>query len=184
MQALESRDVWGAYLDYLLDKVGYKGNELFRNVLTKLLMIEYIPYKGLDINRAGDGLALRKAFCLDRFVDYDTTAYYNFGDKCTVLEMMVALAVRMELDVAGDPSGDDRTPHWFDVMLESMGLTMYTGEHYNETEVMSIVWKMQNHEFSANGEGGLFKIPEGSGFDMRTLEIWSQMNAYITVTEG
>lgn len=174
---------WKMYFDYLLDKVGYKGNDVFLNILMKLYTTEFIPYKGLDCNRAGDGLALRKAFCLDRFID-DNEAYCVFGDKCTVLEMMVALAVRTELDVAGDPSGDDRTPHWFDVMLESMGLTMYTGEHYNETEVMSIIWKMQNHEFSANGEGGLFKIPEGSGFDMRTLEIWSQMNAYITVTEG
>lgn len=184
MKELKGLDLRDEYLDYLSEKVGYKGNTLFHNILYKLLMIEYLPYKGLDSNRAGDGLSLRKAFCLDRFVEYDGEARLVFGPKCTVLEMMVALAIRTELDVAGDPSGEDRTAHWFDVMLESMGLTMYTGEYFNETEVASIVWKMQNHEYSSTGEGGLFKIPEGTGFDMRTLEIWSQMNAYITVTEG
>lgn len=55
--------------------------------------------------------------------------------------MMVALAIRCELDVAGDPTGDDRTAHWFDVMIESMGLNQYTGNFYNVDSVASIIGK-------------------------------------------
>ena len=106
------------------------------------------------------------------------------GPNCTVLEMMIALAIRCELDVAGDPSSENRTSHWFDVMLESMGLTQYTGDSYKDDSVANIIWKMQNHDYLPNGEGGLFKIPNGTGFDMTKIEIWSQMNAYISVIEG
>lgn len=181
LRTLESTD---RYLDYLLDKVGYKGNALFSNIMYVLLRIEYIPYKGLDSNRAGDGRSLRRAFCLEQLIDFEIFSEEILGTYCSVLEMMVALAIRMEVDIAGDPSGEDRTAHWFDVMLESTGLVNYTGERFNETEVVSIIWKMQNHEYSSNGEGGLFKTADSTIFDMRALEIWSQANAYITVTEG
>ena len=171
------------YKNYILEKVKYNDNPLFEKIMDKLFCTTFIPYMGLDVNRGEDGIALRLNYSVNRCID---PGYLDsvLGPNCTVLEMMVALAIRCELDVAGDPSGENRTSHWFDVMLESMGLTQYTGDSYKDDSVASIIWKMQNHDYLPNGEGGLFKIPNGTGFDMTKIEIWSQMNAYISVIEG
>ena len=176
-------DVVGKYEDYLLSKVNYKDNLLFKRIMDKLFHTKYVPYMGLDVNRGEDGLSLRIGYTMDHSLPPEYLDR-ELGTECTVLEMMVALAIRCELDVAGDPTGDDRTAHWFDVMIESMGLNQYTDNFYNVDSVASIIWKMQNHDYLPNGEGGLFKIPEGTGFDMTKIETWSQMNAYITVVEG
>lgn len=180
--------IYEQYKKYLLEKVNYYNVPIFDNIMEQLLHTKYEPYYDLDDNRGVDGLTTRDIFYETFPPDARTLLFdeliMDIGPSCTVLEMMVTLAIRCETDVAGDPSGEDRTAHWFDVMLESMGLTQYTGDSYNADSVARIIWKMQNHDYLPNGEGGLFKIPDGTGFDMTKLEIWSQMNAYITVTEG
>ena len=93
---------------------------------------------------------------------------------CSMLEMMVALAIKAE-NIVGDSSVGDRTPLWFWSMIQSLGL-LWTAEdeNYDETKVIFIIDCFINHDYAENGKGGLFTV-EDPPHDMRNVEIWNQM---------
>lgn len=127
----------------------------------------------LDGNRAEDGLSLRARY-------EDETGYSSMMQNrpCSVLEMMVALAVRCEEDIMTDDVYGDRTPYWFDSMIFSLGLSGMTDPHYDEEYVADILYKFLYRQYGSNGRGGLFTI-NNPNIDVRSMEIWMQLNWYL-----
>jgi hypothetical protein len=97
---------------------------------------------------------------------------------CSVLEMMIALAVRCEETIMDDPAYGNRTAQWFWGMITSLGLNGMTDELYNRFEVDRVVANLLNREYQPNGKGGLFTIRRCDR-DLRTVEIWVQLLWYI-----
>lgn len=132
-----------------------------------------------DENRASDGENLRSRFCHE----------YGYGDSrigydtpCSVLEMMIALAIRCEEDVMDDPAVGDRTGQWFWGMIVSLGLGSMTDNRFDEDYVRSVVRRFLDREYEPNGRGGLFTI-RNCDEDLRDVEIWYQMCWYLnTIT--
>ena len=129
----------------------------------------------LDSNRAGDGLSLRYDYAIECDKGFDE--YYM--RYCSVLEMMVGVSLRCERDFTGDLERGYAVDKWFWKMIDNMGLMSYTDEAYLESDVIKIVEAMMYREYEPNGKGGLFIIKE-PGADIRDLEIWKQMNWYIS----
>ena len=132
----------------------------------------------MDVNRAYDGVDLRYRFATERGYDrYGSTD--NWLDRdCSVLEMMVALALRCEEHITGDPDLDDETGEWFFDMVASLGLLKMDDEHFEEDEAVDILDRFLRRDYEPNGRGGLFTLrspPE----DMRQVEIWYQMMRYL-----
>ena len=131
----------------------------------------------MDSNRAEDGMELRYRFGRENGYDERIVATYLDDRDCSVLEMMIALALRCE-DTMYDPDIGDQTARWFWDMVDSLGLTNMTGERYNKQYVDATIDILLNREYRRNGEGGLFTV-KNSDVDMRSIEIWYQMSKYL-----
>lgn len=174
------------YFEWLYDLAcgGFDRSRLDKYSYTKLLtQLHSYEFKYLirrDKNRAEDGIGLRRRYflinCYDEH-DYDLIMHELSG-PCSVLEMMVALAIRCEEDTMDDPSIGDRTKQWFWNMLKSLGLNSMVNSKYDERYVEEVIIRFLNREYSPDGKGGLFTI-KNSDVDLRDVEIWYQMCWYL-----
>ena len=132
----------------------------------------------MDGNRAEDGTDLRYRFAYTHDYDYRMIASYLDDRPCSVLEMMVALALRCEEHIMDDPDVGDRTGQWFWTMIISLGLNNMTNARFEASYVDDVLERFFRHAYDRNGKGGLFTI-DNPYRDMRELEIWDQLSMYI-----
>lgn len=173
MQDLEKR-----YFNWLIDTVSVHGEHLGKNykkLLTYLYKRSFNYYiLPMDGNRSEDGIDLRySGFGWSQNIDQHEIEYYLDRRDCSMLEMMVSLAVRAE-NIVGDPEFGDRTELWFWSMVKSLGLSGMDDDNYDETFVSFKIDCFINHDYKPNGKGGLFTV-EDAPHDMRDVEIWNQM---------
>lgn len=132
----------------------------------------------MDANRQGDGESLRY-----RFADWagiDDRIIRSVLDimPCSVLEMMIALAIRCEESLMHDADIGNRTRDWFWLMLDNLELDAMSDDHFDMVERSEKVNKFMQRKYDRCGHGGLFVIPNCTK-DMRTIEIWIQMMLYL-----
>ena len=132
----------------------------------------------MDGNRAEDGTDLRYRFAYENEYSGPMVATYLDDRPCSVLEMMIALAVRCEEQIMDDPEVGDRTGQWFWNMIVSLGLGGMTDLRYSEDIVDQKIERFLRREYKRNGEGGLFTVHEHPQ-DMRSVDIWYQMHYYL-----
>lgn len=165
------------YFEWMYDLVGggrYSPSTSFRQLLTFLHEVEFTYFVPHDENRADDGINLRYRYCYDHNCE-DLEVYLD--GPCSVLEMMIALVLRCE-EFMDDPSKGDRTSQWFWTMIHSMGLSSMTDTNFNEWLVSDAVGRLLNRDYDRDGAGGLFHV-RGWDRDMRRMEIWQQLLAYL-----
>ena len=121
----------------------------------------------MDENREMDGLALRGRF------ESETGIEFTDESPCSVLEMLVALAIRMEHFMEDEDYGD-RTGQWFWMMIVNLGLGHFSDDRFDYDAFIDIIDRFLDREYEYDGEGGLFQVNDPDE-DMRDLEIWWQM---------
>ena len=104
------------------------------------------------------------------------------SESCSVLEMMIALAIRLEEHIMHDPDIGDRTAMWFWGMLDSMGLSEMDDSEFNLAYVEAVVQRFLDRDYRPDGKGGLFTIEECK-YDLRKVEIWYQACWYLDTLE-
>lgn len=170
------------YFGWLYNKVcgrRYSERISYRKLLMLLHSINFRYSIPMDGNRADDGVNLRYRYTIEQgFVNHyeSTIAYLDF--PCTVLEMMVALAIKCEENIMDDPSIGDRTAQWFWGMVVNLGLGSMTDEKYDKIEATRIIDRFLDRGYEPNGQGGLFMI-RNTNVDLRTVEIWHQLCWYL-----
>lgn len=132
----------------------------------------------LDVNRALDGENLRWRWSGDCDVPQYIVMEYIDDGPCTILEMMVALAIRMEDDIMYDPEYGNRTALWFGDMIRSLELDQMTDENFDAEYVGYCINRLLTRTYDPDGKGGLFTLENPVG-DCRKAEIWYQMNWYL-----
>lgn len=156
----------------------YNENRFKRSTYRKLLIhlhtIDFYYTIGMDGNRAEDGVGLRYRFGYEFEYADSMIAEYLDNRCCSVLEMMIALAIRCEENIMSDREAGDRTEKWFWDMIANLGLTGMTDREYIKSYVDHVISKFLNREYKENGEGGLFTVKHSKN-DFRTAEIWYQM---------
>lgn len=155
-----------------------KHNTSYRQLLRYLNDVDFTYTISMDDNRAGDGIDLRYRFGYEFGYEDPAIATYLDNRPCSVLEMMVALAVRCEEHIMSDPDIGDRTGQWFWSMIHSLGLDIMTDNQFDIYYVEEAVDRFLNREYERNGKGGLFTI-KNCDRDMRSVEIWYQMCMYL-----
>lgn len=150
----------------------------YRNLLTFLNNIEFTYTIEFDGNRAQDGIDFRYRFGHEH--GYSTSLIRRYLDirPCSVLEMMVSLAARVEEQIMDDYEYGNRTGQWFWNMIVSLGLGSMSDSNFNEAYSYRVISKFLDRDYEPNGRGGLFTI-EDCRFDMREIEIWSQFMWYL-----
>ena len=169
------QDEYFEWLYNLACKRGYPEHSIYRKLLMRLHDIEFFYSISRDGNRAEDGMDLRWRFvceldCRDLLDDLD--------GACTVLEMILALAIRCEETIMDDPQVGDRTRQWFWGMIANLGLIEMVDDQYDRDYVDMVVYRFLNREFEPDGQGSLFTVRDCRR-DLRDVEIWVAMCWYL-----
>ncbi len=147
----------------------------YRSLFELLYDIEFTFYIRNDLNRARDGVDLRYRYAIYK---KDESVMDILDGPCSVLEMMVALAVRCEETIMDDPRYGDRTSQWFWSMLSNLGLAYMTDDRFDKQIAIKKIYDFLERQYDADGKGGLFYI-KGCKDDLRELEIWTQLCWYL-----
>lgn len=177
---MTTKSITTAYVNWL--QVLVENDERFRSryagyrcLLLHLLDTQFTYILPMDGNRASDGEDLRYRFAYENGLDWRMVSSELDVSPCSVLEMMIALAIRCE-DIMANSAYGDRTAKWFWDMVESLGLLYYDDDNYDKYDVERRIQIFLTGYYAPNGRGGLFTI-NGIG-DIRGVEIWSQMLWY------
>lgn len=166
------------YFNWMCKLVRDDNRPSYSKLLTYLNNREFTYILDMDGNRAEDGIDLRYRFAYENKYDYPVIAHYLDNRPCSILEMMVALALRCEEHIMDDPDIGNRTGQWFWGMISSLGLTDMNDSNFDGRYADTVIDRFLNREYKRNGEGGLFTM-ECCKHDMRDVEIWYQANWYL-----
>jgi hypothetical protein len=143
-------------------------------LLKELHSFEFVWLIPGDDNRAEDGLDLRREFITQSRLEEDPY-WVNVG--CSVLEMLIALARRIEFITDLDAE------EWFWIFMTNLGLDELSdaskGIARKVANVLDVfVWRT----YQRDGTGGLFPL-RNAEHDQRKVELWYEMCAYLVELE-
>jgi len=170
------------YFQWLCDLVQVDTMEKSWKLLAMTLHnIEFYSLVDHDDNRGYDGEELREEYL--RMTNYPR--YLEINGECSVFEMLIGLARRLEFETC-DPfdvkDDGDHVAEWFWELLDNLGLKPFDDEHFytfgGEDEVKERVFIFLARKYDSDGFGGLFPL-EHPKEDQRDVEIWRQMSSYL-----
>lgn len=146
-----------------------------------------------DDNRCEDGLNLRQNFIDENRLDEShLTLRYFMKAPCTVFEVLVALAGRLDFNMYELGNQESQEPRWYREMLMNLRLAEYT-DNYNSSErfdemteqaIYKVIETFMDRTYAFDGTGGLFPLKRRPKNDQRTVEIWYQMMLYLDENYG
>lgn len=170
------RNEYFEWLTSLVCSGRYSKDISYKKLLTYLNKIEFVYPIHKDANREADGKSLRYRFAITASDCRDAELYLD--GPCSVLEMLVALALRCEETIMDDPKYGNRTDQWFWGMITNLGLGSMRDSIFDEDFVYECVSIFLKRKYSPDGKGGLFTIRRCE-YDLRELEIWDQLCLYL-----
>lgn len=167
------------YFEWLYTLVydDYKQGCRFRKLFSLLFDTEFTYDNLMDENRADDGVTLRSRFLYRTGRPHSDLYLLDLG-TCSMLEMLVALALRCEETIMDDPKYGDRTGYWFWGMLDNLGLNGQWNTAFDLEYCRECIDIFLTKRYGPNGERGLFYIPDPPR-DVRDVEIWVQLCWYL-----
>lgn len=178
MTANELNNKYFEWMCRLVCNNGYYRGRCYKKLLNFLHNTDFSIVIGLDENRAEDGIDLRYRFGYEEAYDRPAIASYLDNRPCSVFEMMVALAVRCEERIMQDPDIGNRVSQWFFGMIYNLGLRFMDDPNFDVKKTEIIIQRFLNRNYERDGKGGLFRV-KNCEYDMRSIEIWYQMNWYL-----
>lgn len=167
------------YFKYLVSKIPYKAVNVedYSRLLKFLFDHEFVwsNRTETDANRADDGIRLRLLYLQD---EKRLGAKGDMRLPCSVLEMMVALSIRIDSDIMGEAGEKANAGKWFWEMIANLGLADMTNSMYDEGKVISVIETWLGRTYKRNGSGGAFPLKR-TRVDQRKVPIWDQMGEYL-----
>lgn len=164
-------DIKDEYYEWLTHLVGIRDHQALFSYLHNS---DFYWSVERDVNRALDGIGLRDKFM--RIAQYDIADTERFG-ACTILEMLLGLAIRMN-DIMYEIGENDRTSHWFWLLLRNTGLDNCYDKAFYADGVDAIITTVLSRNYDYNGIGGFFPLHHCEE-DQRNVELFYQMSAYL-----
>lgn len=150
----------------------------YKKLLEYLHEIEFRYSIPKDENRETDGENLRSRFAYETYSPESHDIIIDMLSRpCSILEMLIALAIRCE-DIMDDPSVGDRTGQWFWKMIVNLGLGGMYDSRFDKKYVRDVINTFLKREYEPDGRGGLFRV-KNCDHDLRKFEIWIQMLWYL-----
>jgi hypothetical protein len=150
----------------------------YHKLLTFLYTIKYVPMLVDDENRRTDGNALIEVYCQEMGYDLPPVEEFDFSG-CTVLEMLLALADRINNELIGDPE-TNHAPIWFEQMLENLGIYQYDDDHWDEKACAVKVWNWMHKRGNVHLFCAPFSKKKGEkgekSLDFRKISEWELVN--------
>lgn len=160
------------------DTEPYSKKLSYRKLLYLLHDTDFTYAIAMDGNRYEDGTDLRYRFGYKHNIDGSAISEYLDDRPCSVLEMLIALSIRLEIHIMDDPDVGDRTGQWFWDMIVNLGLGAMDDTKFNREKAERIIQRFLERDYERNGKGGLFTIDHCKD-DLRSVEIWYQACWYL-----
>lgn len=173
------------YYSWLLDIIRMDECEpQASDLIYALFSTEFVCKLERDLNRIGDGLRLRSDYAASCGL---TEASYDELDisvgPCTVLEMMIGLALRADDEIMYNEEEGDRAYKWFWLMIKSLGMDelcyIWSEDGSDYTLYKDMVERFLYRRYRPDGKGGLFTI-RNCDEDLTKVEIWYQMSWFFS----
>ena len=158
------------YFNFLCDIVGREYG--YGMLLEHLHGMEFYSLIPFDENRGFDGIDFR-----DLYFE-NTGRVSNFAGPCSVLEMLLGVSRRLEFGLI-DSEWERSTGDWFWVLLGNLGLDILDDVNFRPEIVDRKIDVLLERRYSSKGKGSLFPLRK-NGKDVRTMEIWNQMGAWVS----
>lgn len=166
------------YFEWLVSKI-YTGDDFrYNDLMSYLLDRDFTWTLPMDSNRAEDGFDLRHRYA-DETGDVFSTLNSDINAPCSMLEMIIALAIRCEEQIMRDFDKGDRTGVWFWSIIETLGLGQMEDGYFDPDFVEYIVQRLLKRKYKKDGSDGAMFVIHNSRYDMRTADIWYQANWYL-----
>ena len=171
------------YRHWLINRVDTNGDfsldgysRLFETLFDTDFYIDTNPVLKMDKNRASDGVYLRTIF--DEETGNDISGLL-IDKKASILEVLVALSIRIEQDIMGEGLND--YGKWFIEMLNNLGLLHFDDENYSDLAVEEILERFMYRRYGSDGAGSLFPLKNYKKFGVKcdSFEIWDQLQYYL-----
>lgn len=179
---MRTDDIYDDYVNWLIHTVsrGRFSDDISYSEL--LLYLQHIKFRysiPFDQNRAEDGISLRYRFAIMHgYEDFADEVMDVLDGPCSVLEMMLALAIKCEENIMDDPKYGDRTGQWFWGMIKNLGLGSMRNGRFDEDYVDDVIQRFLDRKYEPDGRGGLFTVRDCE-YDLREVEIWHQLCWYL-----
>lgn len=148
----------------------------FQLLLQNLYLTRFYAVNSSDRNRAIDGTILRRKYEEETGENGAEAAAHLDGD-CSMLEMMVALAERIESDYLSDFRKGNQVGSWFWEMLNALGLSGMDNENFKDEDFEETMVRFLTKE--GNGRLGRPPVPlfpnDRPGLHLEKLPLWDQM---------
>lgn len=173
------------YFQWLYEQVAdpeFKDRELtYWKLLKILFQKEFVWRIANDENRGHDGVALRVQFLREKEIDPDEVDPHWMDIGCSMLELMVGLARRLEFEV-----DKGKAHYWFWILMDNIGLSGYNdGRRFTvrlQDRIEDILNDVIYRNYEPSGLGGFFPL-QSTRWDQRKRELWYQMSEYILERE-
>lgn len=168
------------YYVWLTNEIDVHNSKSYFDLFERMHNLEFVWTIPNDDNRVSDGLDLRHEFInmVNEHIDLDDASVDQLQlGGATVLEVLVALSRR----VAFIASGNGHAPQWAWTLLKNLGLQRFsdplTLDKANKVDdiLNNLVWR----NYHTDGVGGFFPL-QNPETDQTKIEIWHQLNAYVT----
>lgn len=178
-----NNDLKNEYFDWMYDLVcdeRWSKDSTYRKLFVRLYDTEFTYTVPMDGNRFEDGVNLRYRFGREHGIDERQIATYLDDRPCSVLEMMLALAIRCEENIMDNPDVGNRVGQWFWEMIVNLRLGNMKDDAFDPHYVDERLDIFLERRYGRDGSGGaLFRITDPSR-DLRTAELWYQMCWYLS----
>ena len=180
------------YFSWLYDQIKLK-RPGYRNLCRVLHNKKFRWSVPNDDNRCEDGLDLRDIFFEEKHLDESMVEVaYWLREPCTVFEVMVSLAKRINDLMFDLKRQEDKTSKWFHEMLSNLGLNIYEDGHnlgqefepVSEAKIDEILEVLMDRTYDVYGRGSLFPLKRRHPKDMARVEIWYQLMTYLEENYG
>ena len=172
-----NNDIYEQYFNWLCSVVEVSSVS-YDKLLQLMHRIRFRWSNTKDRNRAEDGIDLRFRFAKYKHLSRNDVLEWHDEIPCSVLEMMVALAIRAEEQIMDDPQVGNRTTQWFWGMISSLGLIEMSDDNFDLVIARKNIERFLDRAYSPDGRGGLFTIRDCE-YDLRDIEIWTQLCWYL-----
>ena len=179
--SMPDAQIYAEYMKWMIAFSTHGETEFYHfNLMEMLHHIPFEWYHHRDANRAIDGIDLRDLFSYETgIMDW----YHALGGPCSVLEMLLGLAHRIDKEVMYDHEIGDRTNIWFWEMIHNLGLDEFDDSNFRPDIVEEKVNIWLNRKYDRDGFGSIFPV-KNSQKDQRKIEIWAQAQEYFLENYG
>lgn len=154
------------YYEWLCDQTGLSHH--YDLLLRQLWMTDFYYVLIDDENRLKDGCDLTRRYCEETNQEWP-------GPKssCSVLEMLVALAIRASEEIYDEWSPAD----WFREFIHNLYLDSQTNFEFDKAYVADRLETWMSRKFNKNGHGNIVK--SRTFFDSRMNPFWKEVHNFV-----